>query len=340
MPTAIFRCDGSSEIGIGHVVRCRALAAAFRRQDWTTTFAMTEASAALFPEDNAVIVPSGTTGAAAVRALMRERGAACLVVDHYGLDEAFERQAAEPGDVIVAIDDLADRPHHCHLLVDTNPARTAADYAPRVPTGAKLLLGARFALLRSEFADLRRASAFPLAQPEHLVIALGGADPSHMSRRALDNVPTLNAAGLKVTLIVGQATPHRDELVARAGAVGAEIFVNPPNAVALMASADIAICGAGTTCLEFACLGVPTVALVLADNQRAVAAAIRDAGATVVVDGDLDFRSTVAALQALVVDTATRARMSAAGQTLVDGQGAARVAADVVRLHAIRKPVQ
>lgn len=340
MPTAIFRCDGSSEIGIGHVMRCRALAVAFRRLDWTTTFAMTDSSAALFPEDNAVIVPPGSAGAAAVRTLMRERGPACLIVDHYGLDEAFERQAAEPENVVVAIDDLADRPHHCHLLVDTNPARTAADYAARVPSVAQLLLGARFALLRSEFADLRPATPSRLAPPERLVIALGGADPDNISRRALDGVPSLSASGLKVTLIVGQANPHRDELVARAGAVGAEIFVNPPNAVALMASADIAICGAGTTCLEFACLGVPTVALVLADNQRAVAAAIGDAGAAVVVDGDFDFRRTVAALQALVANAEARARMSAAGQALVDGQGAARVAAEVVRLHAIRKPVQ
>jgi spore coat polysaccharide biosynthesis predicted glycosyltransferase SpsG len=150
-------------------------------------------------------------------------------------------------------------------------------------------------------------------------------------------VPQLNAAGMRTTLIVGRANPRSGDLIARGRAVGADVVCNPPDPVALMASADIAICGAGTTCLEFACLGVPTVALILADNQRAVAKAMSDADAVTILDGSAASRDIAKTVIAVAADPSARRHMSRAGQALVDGRGAARVASEAVRLHAVRK---
>ena len=238
----------------------------------------------------------------------------------------------------VVIDDLANRAHDCDLLVDTNPARRPADYAPHTPARTQFLLGTSYALLRPEFAQLRRAPEdVAQATTRRLVMALGGADPTDVSTRLLDAVPQLDAAGIATTLIVGRANPRQAALVARGRAVGADVVCDPSDPVALMASADIAISGAGTTCLEFACLGVPTVALVLADNQKDVARAIGDAGAARVIDGDVEPARIAETVIAIAADAKLRARMSAAGQALVDGGGAARVAEEVTRLHAVRK---
>ncbi len=337
MPAVLFRCDGGPDIGIGHVMRCRALAQAFHKQGWTSVFAMAEASAKLFGEDDPVVVPDGSAGAAAVKAVMVEGKASCLVVDHYGLDADFERQAAPT--LTIAIDDLANRPHDCDMLIDANPARTATDYAAHAPVRTQLLLGARYALLRGEFAELRRApDDFP-SVPKHLVAAPGGADPGNISARLLEAVPQLNAAGIRTTLIVGRANPRQADLIAHGRAVGADVVCNPPNPVALMANADIAISGAGTTCLEFACLGIPTVALILADNQRDIANALGGAGAARILDGGgaLKAQDIAEAVLTIAADGKARQRMSAAGRTLIDGGGAARVVDEAMRLLGLRK---
>lgn len=340
MPTVLLRCDGGATLGIGHVMRCRALAAAFRGHGWNSAFAISPGSAPLFAGDRPIVVEEGIAGAAATKAAMIEQDAGCLVVDHYGLDSEFERGATKAGAIVIAIDDLANRPHDCDLLIDTNPARTAADYAPHTGARTQFLLGARYALLRPEFAELRRSFDDVATAPAHLVAAPGGADPGNVSAAlVLEVVPQLKAAGLETTLLVGGANPRRAELVARGRALAINVVCDPPDAVALMAGADIAISGAGTTCLEFACLGVPTVALILADNQRSVAKALADAGAARVLDaisriepGDL-----ADAVIALASAPEARRQMSARSQALIDGKGASRVAAEAVRLHELRK---
>jgi UDP-2,4-diacetamido-2,4,6-trideoxy-beta-L-altropyranose hydrolase len=315
-------------------MRCRTLAAALGEKGWTSMFAMTHASATFFSGENPIVVPDGLAGAHAVKTIMTDQHGGCLIVDHYGLDAEFERQATVRGALTVVVDDLANRPHDCDLLVDTNPARRPSDYAPHTPGRAKLLLGANYALLRPEFVQARRALDDVAGR---LVMAPGGADPTDVSTRLLETVPRLMAAGIATTLIVGRANPRRARLVERGRALGADVVCDPSDPVALMARADIAISGAGTTCLEFACLGVPTVALVLADNQRDVAKAIGDAGAARILDGDIEPARIAETVLAIAADAKLRGRMSAAGQTLVDGAGAARVALEVTRLHAVRK---
>ena len=56
MPAALFRCDAGPELGIGHVVRCRALATAFDALGWRCAFAVTRESAALLSGTRVVVV--------------------------------------------------------------------------------------------------------------------------------------------------------------------------------------------------------------------------------------------------------------------------------------------
>jgi UDP-2,4-diacetamido-2,4,6-trideoxy-beta-L-altropyranose hydrolase len=104
-----------------------------------------------------------------------------------------------------------------------------------------------------------------------------------------------------------------------------------------MASADLALAGAGVTATELCAFGVPAVLLVLADNQEPVAEALAAAGAAVTAS-PLDPTSMALALSALAGDADRRRAMAAAGRALVDGRGAlrvvARLRADLVRLRA------
>jgi UDP-2,4-diacetamido-2,4,6-trideoxy-beta-L-altropyranose hydrolase len=318
-------------------MRCRSLAAAFAALGWRHWFAVTPETARLLADSDAIIVGPGMEGARAIA----EAGAAnkvdCLIVDHYGLDATFETAARGGASIVLVIDDLADRPHDCDLLVDANPERVAAAYAGLTGGTTRFLLGPQYALLRPEFAERRPARVRPpRRQAERLLITLGGADPDNISRRVLEALPHLGGAPLKTVLVIGPANPHRETLAALAPSLGVEIAVDPPDLAGFMLDTDIAITAGSTSFWELACLGVPALIVVIADNQRAVARAAENAGAALVLgeSNHLDPRNLAAAVAALAADPDRRQRMSAAGRNLVDGRGAARVADAVAKINA------
>jgi UDP-2,4-diacetamido-2,4,6-trideoxy-beta-L-altropyranose hydrolase len=317
-------------------MRCRALAAALARLGWRHWFAVTGETAALIDDGNAIIVPPGVDGARAVAEAVGTYNVDCLVVDHYGLDAAFETAARGKAWSVLVIDDLADRPHECDLLVDPNPERVAADYAGLTGRTTRFLLGPQYALLRSEFAERRPARIrAPRCQAERLLITLGGADPENISQRVLEALPRLRDAAMKTVLVIGPANPHREALSAVAPALGVEVAVDPPDLASLMRDADMAITTGSTTLWELACLGVPALIVVIADNQRAVARAAENAGAALIVgeSAHLDPRNLADVFTALAADPERRRRMSEAGRSIVDGKGVMRVADAVVQIN-------
>ena len=331
MPNVLFRCDGSPGIGIGHLMRCRSLAAAFAALGWRHRFAVTRETAAFLSRSiqSSCHLASMAPTRSPKRAAM---GVDCLVVDHYGLDARFESAGGSNALIVLVIDDLADRPHDCDLLIDPNPERVAADYAGRTGRATRFLLGPQYALLRPEFPARRPARVRPPRQPaKQLLITLGGADPDNVSQRLLEALPH---ASFKAVLVVGPANPHRETLAALAPSRGVEIAFDPPDLAGLMLDADLAITAASTSFWELACLGVPALIVVIADNQRAVARAAGNAGAAFVLgeSDHLDPRDLTTAITALAADPERRQRMSDAGRKLVDGKGAERVAAAVARI--------
>ena len=336
MAAALFRCDASPTIGLGHLMRCKALASTFVDLGWRCWFATSQETALLLDDTIPIIVPPGNDGATAVAAAAAARNVGCVVVDHYELDDRFERVIADANMTVVAIDDLANRPHHCDLLVDSNPERSNADYVALVSRETRLLLGAPYAILRSEFGALRKGiEEEPRRRVERLLITLGGADPHNISDRVLDALPRLGDRGLNTLLVVGPANRNRDQLAEHAASLGVNVAVDPPELAALMADADLAVTGGGTSCLEFACLGTPAIVIMVAENQRAVTRAVGKAGAAIVLENSEQFdpQQLADVIARVAEDWPLRRGMRIAGRRLVDGQGASRVggaAAEVV----------
>jgi UDP-2,4-diacetamido-2,4,6-trideoxy-beta-L-altropyranose hydrolase len=327
--TVLFRCDGGAGIGLGHIGRCQALAAAFGALGWRCRFAVTAETLRMFPVADAIIVPAGMEGAQAVAAAVSAAKAECLVVDHYDLDASFERGARGDAQVAIAIDDLANRPHDCELIVDSNPQHSADDYAPHVAASTRLLLGPDYALLRPEFTEHRAAGQHsPSSTATRVLVTLGGADPTDVSSRVLAALPLVEGNAVNPSLVIGPAHPRRDELVIAASAVGVTPIFNPPDMAKLMAEAQMAVTAGGATSLELACLGIPMLVIVTAHNQRGLAEALARAGAAKALGeaNSLSPQMIADAIGALARDRGRRRQMGLAGRRLVDGRGASRVA--------------
>ena len=203
-----------------------------------------------------------------------------LVADHYSIDARWETTLRPMARHILAIDDLADRGHDCDVLLDQNyyPGLEHR-YDALVPPACRKLLGPRYLLLRPEFTEARRRLARHTGEVRRILVNFGGTDEANITDLALDAIALLARPGIAVDVVIGSTTPHRAATEARIAALpGAQLHVQTSRMAELIASADLAIGACGSSTWERCCLGLPTLALVLADNQRQGAAALHAAG--------------------------------------------------------------
>jgi UDP-2,4-diacetamido-2,4,6-trideoxy-beta-L-altropyranose hydrolase len=251
-----------------------------------------------------------------------------VVFDHYGLS-ARDHRAMGQGRPVLVIDDLADRPHGADIVVDSGPGRKAEDYDGRIPEEARLLLGPNFAPVRPEFAALRETALAWRGEPvQRILVAMGLTDVGGITARIVERLrPRIGEAGLDIVLGAGAPSLAGLTKVARRDGRLA-VHVDTPHMARLTAEADIAVGAAGSSAWERCTLGLPTLMIVLAENQRPAAEALAERSAALVADiSSLDFEAQFdRALTRLMVDADLRRRLAAASSDLCDGLGAGRVA--------------
>lgn len=249
-----------------------------------------------------------------------------LVLDHYDWRAADETILREAVDRIIVIDDLADRPHDCDMLVDVNLGREARDYAGLVPDGTAMKIGPRYAPIRREFVAARPAALARRAEGgtvRRILVSLGLTDLNGIT---LDVVNALRGAGIShhLDIVLGPVAPSLAALRAL-NDPALDLYVAPQDMASLLARADLAVGAGGSSGWERCALGLPAVVLVLADNQRAGTTALAAAGAAVMLEAN-DLAALGAPLLSLINDQEARRRMSAAAAAVYDGAGAARIA--------------
>lgn len=192
-----------------------------------------------------------------------------LVVDHYALDARWESALRHMAKNILAIDDLADRQHDCDLLLDQNfYADMDTRYISKVPTQCQLLLGPRYALLRDEFRQMREQVKPRTGPAKCVLVFFGGVDADNYTGRALDALPNLGIEGLHVDVVIGAQHPHRQQIEAACSEKSFVCHVQTARIAELMAAADLAIGAGGSATWERCCLGLPTLTICVAENQR------------------------------------------------------------------------
>lgn len=336
---ALFRLDAGAKIGLGHAVRCLALAQELQARGWECRFAVNEGARALIqaisPVEVDIIENEGFGDPAELRAGVPD-GADVLIVDNYDLDARYEAACRKLAPKIVVIDDLADREHDADALFDATYGRDPEDYAKLLPKGVKACAGPAYALLAAGFARarpaalLRRAKAGPV---ERILVTLGGAPPASFLRR-LANAARDGAPKARIDVAAGASE-------------GALTFTDPGivvhrgrvDMVALTAEADLALGAGGGSSWERCALGLPAIMVEIADNQKTVTRALDAAGAAVRAGRfEAVGRPALAKIVAdLAADPARVAAMSAAAAKLCDGLGARRIANGIEALVETKK---
>lgn len=332
-----FRVDASTEMGSGHLMRCLALATALADLGVRSHF-VTRAAANtwgdLFHQDGHT-VDFLAPGNADWRADLAETQLALstaappdwLVVDHYGLPAEWEAIFRGDGLRVAAIDDI-ERPHQCDVLLDQNLATPIDRYADRVPAACRRLLGPRYALLRPEFAESREPRRFDGALRD-VLIGFGGSDPTDETRKAVRAFLAAPLPGVTATVVVGTGYRHWDELRREFGRNERLHLVRDSHRISdLMARADLAVGAAGSSCWERAALALPSLVIVQADNQEALADSLARYGCHLLLgrSASVTPADIAAGLTLLAGNAPLRESLARRAQTLCDGRGAQRVA--------------
>ncbi len=260
------------------------------------------------------------------------RSADWLVVDHYGLDASWEAQLVNALGVktvtpnVLAIDDLADRPHQADMILDQNLFGTVTNqrYQGLVPGHCRQLLGPHYALLGPEYATLH-----PLiparTELRRLLVFFGGVDPDNLTGRTLEALMDPELAHLTVDVVIGRQSPHRkatEDLVAQRPLT--TLHGPMPSLAGLIARADMAIGAGGATTWERVCLKLPSLVVTIAENQRAFAEALHQAGHLQLLGEGA--RVGAGEIRSALLNQVANPRLQDTGCDLTDGWGASRIA--------------
>ncbi|MDY0873065.1 UDP-2,4-diacetamido-2,4,6-trideoxy-beta-L-altropyranose hydrolase [Dongia rigui] len=346
-PVAVFRFEANARIGSGHAMRCNTLQARLEALGWRCYWAIDSASAQFL----AASVPPGalielhSVGPAETAGEIAAAAGSCdlLVIDHYGIDVAFAAAMRPYANRIVYIDDLADRQIDADVVINSTPNFTPRQYAPLTRGMARCLLGPDFALLRQQFLATRAKRPQPSTGAiSKVLIAFGGVDPLDGSSLALEAV--MARPSLTATVVLGSGAPYLGHVTHLAAAHPGRVRVltDLADMAGCLAAADLVIGAPGTSTWERCSLGLPSILIGIADNQRANAAIVKERGAGLIAGFLTDTARPIVAeelgrqIDRLMAEPALLSGLGEAAATLCDGRGVQRVIAALVQRQELK----
>lgn len=344
----VVRVDASPELGSGHLMRTSTLADELHLRGHQVRFVsrrlpehlarhvLQRGHLVTMLAENGWTLPGANGWEVAVQegdaadSVSHARDADWVICDHYGLGAAWERAVRAVGARVMAIDDIG-RTHDCDVLLDQNYYSELSEQYAGSAAGA-MLLGPNFALLRPEFAALHDTVRPREGHVRRLLLCMGGSDAADATSAALDAIEQADIAVIALDIVIGAGHPGREAIAARCDAnPNWTLHIQTSDLPSLMAAADFAIGAGGTMTWERCAVGLPTLAVELAPNQREVLREASRAGLLYYCDEPLTSGSLARHLGALAVNSGLRHHLSLRSLSVTDGRGAARVASALGR---------
>ncbi len=331
----LVRADASAQIGSGHIMRCLALAQAWKEYGGRAIFLMAPGVPTLasrvcsegFEVELLQAEPGSLGDAAETGSLARRQDPAWLALDGYHFSAAYCRALRPELANLLLFDDLGDADYACADLVLNQNAYARPEMYNGRPSNGRLLIGSRFTLLRREFWSWRGQAREVASKVSNVLVTFGGGDSENVTAkvlRALSLVPSWN-----VRVMVGSSNPHHNELRLLAASLQQSIDLRSESTRMAdeMAWADLAISAGGSTTWELAFMGVPAALLVQTANQCGTADYVHRHGVAINLGWHYQISPTgiAQALCQLGENRASRQSMSARGRDLLDGYGGQRV---------------
>ena len=267
----LFRVDGSVTIGMGHIVRCMALAQHLKHNyNCNLYFALRFSDLGKIEVGRLYEVISSNEifldyGQWLIECIHKVHADVLILDARDGLSlSILEKVKLKTGVKIGTIDDPEEK-------------RLAADWAFYPPVsgvnnlnwegyGGSLYVGWEYVILRKEFllsTPKRPEKSIPV-----LLVAMGGADEGNLTASVTDLLKE-SRAKFSVIVMVGSGYPHLEDLRSslRSANYSYELYQNPDNVASVMSQADFGVITFGQTAYEFAALKIPAIYLCISEDH-------------------------------------------------------------------------
>lgn len=336
MEYLIFRVDASPDIGTGHLMRCLALGQAWKdvggkaifitacqSEDLIQRLRTENFHTYLIPKQYSLSFDWNQT-----KNIINNYANALIVLDGYHFDENYQRWLKKSGYKLLVIDDIAQLKHYyADILINQNLHAEELNYSCEPYT--KLLLGTKYVLLRREFLQWQGWKRKIPQTASKLLVTLGGSDPDNMTLKVIRALQQIDVEKLEVAVILGACNPYYKEIedAVCTSKLSIRLENNVTNMPELMAWADIAISSSGCTSWELAFMGLPSIILILTENQRPVAERLDKMCIALNLGWheNISFNEIAQEISNLIITHARRSEMARLGKELIDGLGPVRI---------------
>ena len=286
------RSDANIQIGTGHLMRCLALAQAWKNQGGKVTIITACENGSLrtritdegfqvvtienpYPDHSDLETTLLTINNSSLNKPW-------IVLDGYHFDNDYQQSIKNNLNPLLVIDDIAHLDHYvADIILNQNIYAEELNYSCEPKT--ELLLGTEYVLLRDEFLEYKNWKRKIHKVAKKILVTMGGGDSDNVTLKVLEALDRVDIDGLEIKVVAGASNPHLDILkkVAGDGKHNIELLQNVSNMSDLMSWADLAVSAGGSTCWELVFMGLPTLSIVTAENQRRVAGGLNDYGVAI-----------------------------------------------------------
>lgn len=343
------RADSSYDIGSGHIMRCITLAKEFKRRNHSVTFICRDLKGNIIDEiiDQGFILhvlpgikwnkSEGTIyekldaqwkdDAFFTKQILDLSKVDLVLVDHYGLDEKWEKYISDEKYELLVIDDLENRAHFCKYLLDQNfYFDNNIRYKDLVGRDTIKLIGPSYALLREEFIVKRKV--LTKSKVENVLVYFGASDIENETEKVIKAFRKIKYKySLKVDVVLGLSNIHRNSIIQKyRNDAYLTIHGHLKDFSSLMIKADLCIGAGGSTTWERCCIGLPSVVIPVAYNQLRPMRELEKVGAVLLMEKSNNIADYVdELLRVLDMSKNELNRISEIGFSIFDGKGPSRV---------------
>jgi len=277
----VFRADGNSHIGLGHIYRCIAMVQMLK-YEFNCLFIINN------PDENISDLIRGNCLLHTINVQSKEEEITALdniltpsdivVTDGYDFGPEYQMQLKQRVKKLVMIDDMADMHFFADVVINHGSESMASKY--KTEKGTKLLVGFDYLVLRQEFLEAARKHR-TVYKANNAFICMGGSDPFKITTKALKaciETPFIE----RITVITGSGYQDRSalDLLIKTNtnkSIVHKYNIDAPAMVGLINECEIAICPSSTIALEVCCVHTGLLSGTVADNQEAIHRQIVDA---------------------------------------------------------------
>ncbi len=336
-PVIVIRADGNEVLGMGHLMRCMSIGKALEKQGANCVFLVAQEKAGAFIREKGFVCEVLRTDYenmemefSRIEEVVKKYKPNLWLVDSYQITSKYIAELQKTCPVFV-LDDMGELPFGADGIINYNIYGDKLKYANAEKM--KCLLGAKYAPVRVEFSEVPYVVR---EKVRNVLITMGGSDKPGITGVLCKSLLESLHKEIDITLICGRFNPHLQELLLLQEAEErVHALVDVADMWNKLAMADVVVSAAGSTLYELSTMGVPTVCCYYVENQRRLAEGFAEK-VGLCNAGDYSQEPTavlqrmIAAVGELVDDREYRRKISGRMQEVTDGQGAAKIAKELL----------